>query len=169
MEEIWKDIKGYENLYQVSNLGRVRSLDYIRPFKKIFKRPRKGRILSLSLTGSGYPKCTLCGINIPVKYVMVHRLVAKAFIKNPKSYKILNHKDENKLNNYVTNLEWCDYVYNARYSLKKIYYLKSPDNKEVIINNLSEFCFINNLCPCNMSKVASGKRRIHKGWTRWEK
>jgi len=117
MEEIWKDISGYEGLYQVSNLGRVRSLDrlshYIRngnPEAKLFK----GRIMKQSHTTDGYLMIYLRKGGKD-KYYSVHRLVAQAFIPNPENLPFVNHKDEVKDNNCVDNLEWCTHIYNCNY------------------------------------------------------
>ena len=106
MEEIWKDIEGYEGLYQISNMGRVKALK-----KGIIRKPRLGR---------GYLYLNLCK-NGMKKTFKIHRLVAKAFIPNPQNLKCVNHKDENKLNNVVYNLEWCTFKYNTNYgtSLKR--------------------------------------------------
>ena len=102
MEEIWKDIEGYEGFYQVSNLGNVKTLNY---------RGYGGeKIMKKTLNNYGYEVVGLKG-----KLFLVHRLVAKAFIPNPKDYPIINHKDEIKNNNSVDNLEWCDYKHNANY------------------------------------------------------
>lgn len=101
--EIWKDIEGYEGLYQVSNLGRVKSLK----FNKI-------KILSQGISGSGYKIVSLSKEN-QRKIFLVHRLVAMVFIKNPNNYPCINHKDENKLNNLANNLEWCTHRYNCNY------------------------------------------------------
>ena len=106
--EIWKDIEGYENLYQVSNLGNVRSLN----FRNI------GRIQNLTLKirkRDGYVCVNLYGVN-GCKTFPVHRLVAKAFISNPNKLPQVNHKDENKANNNADNLEWCTQKYNIQYS-----------------------------------------------------
>lgn len=116
MEE-WKDIKWYEGLYQVSNLGRVKSLP-----KDVFVsnptftgyRHTKEKILKPSKNGAGYQVVILCNNN--KKYqVYVHRLVAQAFIPNPNNLPEVNHKDENPLNNIVDNLEWCTHKYNGNY------------------------------------------------------
>lgn len=101
MKEIWKDIKGYEGLYQVSNLGRIKKL------------PNK--ILNCTITVQGY-KTVHLSKEKQSKIFRVHRLVAKAFIENPNNYDVVNHKDENKLNNCINNLEWCDTKYNIHYS-----------------------------------------------------
>ena len=96
MQEVWKDIKGYEGLYQVSNLGRVRS------FIKCNSHPNIPRIMSFTINRKGYVKCHLYN-----KLVSVHRLVAEAFIDNPADKPQVNHKDGNKKNNRVDNLEWA--------------------------------------------------------------
>ena len=102
-DEQWRPVDGFEGLYAVSNLGRVKSLKYGR--EKILK-PAKHR--------NGYLFVTLC-INGKRKHFLVHRLVATAFIPNPEGFEQVNHKDENPSNNVVTNLEWCDCKYNINY------------------------------------------------------
>lgn len=108
MQEIWKDIKGYENLYQISNLGRIKS------FPRIGTRTMKIRILKQTITKNGY-YCVVLYKNRKPKTKSVHRLVAETFIPNPNNYNIVNHKDENSLNNNVNNLEWCTQKYNINY------------------------------------------------------
>lgn len=114
MTEIWKDIKGYEG-YQVSNLGRVRSLDrdilIQLPNGKFYKSRKKGRLLTPSKDKDGYLQIS---INHS-KHGKIHRLVAMAFLPNPNNYKCVNHKDENKQNNHADNLEWCTKKYNNQY------------------------------------------------------
>lgn len=112
MKEIWKDIKGYEGLYQVSNLGNVKSLDRI-IISKDKKRNIRGRILHLSICPDGYFFCHLCK-NGKDKNCKVHRLVAETFIKNPDNYPCINHIDGNKLNNKIENLEWSSYSHNVK-------------------------------------------------------
>lgn len=99
--EIWKAIEGYEGLYEVSNLGNVKSL-------------RSGIILKQQKNADGYCHVSLCRKK-EVKTVLIHRLVAKAFLSNPENYNEVNHKDENKANNCVENLEWCSHKYNLNY------------------------------------------------------
>jgi hypothetical protein len=104
MEEEWRDIVGYEGLYQVSNLGRVKSLFR---YKKLLKPRIMQQYYSVCLWKDKKPK-----------HMRVHRLVGMAFIPNPNDYPCINHKDENKLNNCVDNLEWCTHKYNANYGTR---------------------------------------------------
>ena len=103
MIEEWRDVPGYEGMYEVSDWGRVR---------------RNGRILKLRKDGQGYLFVSLYK-NGTKKEAYIHRLVSLAFIPNPNNYPEVNHKDENKTNNAVENLEWCTRKYNANYSLAK--------------------------------------------------
>ena len=114
MNEIWKDIKGYEGWYQVSSQGRVRSLDRFINCTHNGKRKVSGRVLVGSNAGRGYVMVILTK-NSKQTYKYVHRLVAEAFIPNPDNLPQVNHKDENKTNNCVDNLEWCDNLYNINY------------------------------------------------------
>lgn len=115
MKEIWKDIKGYEGLYQISNLGRVKS------FRESTKYGmQKEYILKPSLINSGYYVVTLYATNKRKRKFQVHRLAADAFICNNNNFPCVNHKDENKLNNCVENLEWCTYQYNNNYGTARI-------------------------------------------------
>ena len=116
MEEIWKDIEGYEGLYQVSNLGRVKSLDrHIRGTNNSL-RFHCGRIMSPADNGKGYLSLTLKN-NGQEKTVYVHRLVAQHFIPNPNRKSDVNHKDFDKSNNRCDNLEWATRSENERHSL----------------------------------------------------
>lgn len=109
MKEEWRTIKGYEGMYEVSNEGRVRSLD-----RYAGKNYIKGKVLSMFKGTGGYTIVSLC-INGKNKSFSVHRLVAEAFIPNPHDYPQVNHKDENKNNNDMNNLEWCTAKYNSNY------------------------------------------------------
>ena len=108
--ERWTNIKGYEGLYLISDLGNVKSLRN--------NKTRKEKILRLIRINSGYLIVCLSK-NGERKNYYVHRLVAEAFLPNPKNYPEVNHKDENKSNNCVDNLEWCDRQYNIDYSKAK--------------------------------------------------
>jgi len=117
-EEIWKPIKGYEGLYEVSSWGRVRSLDRWVNKKNGLKSFHKGRIRKLNNLKNGYLVAHLVKKCKPEPYY-VHRLVAQAFIENPDNLPIINHKDEVKTNNHVENLEWCTHSYNINYGTAK--------------------------------------------------
>ena len=106
MEEEWRDIDFYEGLYQVSNLGRVKSLGN--------DKTKKEKILKFGKNKNGYLIVVLCK-NGKRKNSKVHRLVATAFIDNPSNFTMINHKDEDKTNNIVDNLEFCDAKYNLNY------------------------------------------------------
>lgn len=120
MDEVWKDIAGYEGLYQVSNLGRVKSFRGSAKFGK----PEE-LVLKPSLINSGYHVVTLYSKNRKKHKFQVHRLVAETFIDNPAHLPCVNHKDENKLNNCVLNLEWCTYQYNNNYGTARIRAIES--------------------------------------------
>lgn len=114
MKEIWKNINGYEGLYQVSNTGLIKS------FRKWKRAGMPSEyILNPSISNTGYCQVTLYDGNERHKF-LVHRLVATAFIPNPENYSYVNHKDENKLNNSVDNLEWCTMQYNNNYGTAKL-------------------------------------------------
>lgn len=117
--EEWKDIKNYEGLYQVSNLGNVRSLD--RKIKQKNKNGEfqyvtyKGKILKIQKQKNGYLTIDLHKRN-KFKRKLIHKLVAEMFIPNPNNYKCVNHKDSNIQNNRMDNLEWCTQSYNIKYA-----------------------------------------------------
>ena len=119
MKEIWIDIKGFEGYYKVSNYGRVKSCSRLRKSKYGSLCHVEERILSQRSDKDGYKEVAL-SMDGKLYYFRVHRLVASAFIPNPKNLPYINHKDEIKYNNVVDNLEWCDNSYNVRYSIYKI-------------------------------------------------
>lgn len=122
MEEIWKDIKDYEGLYQVSNFGNVKSLDRIRKqfnHNGIATVKYKGRILKKQLQKrTGYHTVTLYDNNRKAKIKLVHRLVAETFLENKNKYLVVNHIDGNKQNNNVNNVEWCTQSHNVKESYR---------------------------------------------------
>jgi hypothetical protein len=119
MEE-WRTIEGFEN-YMVSNFGRVKSIRY--------KNIEREKILSQFKRSDGYMSVGMC-INGRNYHKTVHRLVAKAFIDNPDGLEMVNHKDENRSNNSVDNLEWCTRSYNQIYSINI-----HPERKKKFGNN----------------------------------
>ena len=125
MQEIWKDIPGYEGLYQASSLGNIKSYDKEAKTKNQYgaesTRIRKGKMLTQ--TGKRYSKVALYDSNNKKKFYSVHRLVALTFIPNPHNLPQVNHKNEDIHNNCVDNLEWCTSLYNCNYGTRnsKIY------------------------------------------------
>ena len=115
--EIWKDIEGYEGLYQISNMGRVKSLertvwDSRGYYKTVSEKIRKGYD-----NGHGYLRVTLCKDGKD-KTCRINRLVAMAFIPNPDNLPEVNNKNEDKTDNRVENLEWCSKSYNVNYGTR---------------------------------------------------
>ena len=112
MLEIWKDIQGYEGRYQVSNLGNVKSLkNHLGESRELVRR--------LKTFSDGYVRVELHkkGSNPKTRYV--HRLVAQAFIPQPQDKKYVNHKDSNRSNNCVKNLEWCTHAENVQHGYRE--------------------------------------------------
>lgn len=161
MEEIWKDVVGYEGLYQVSNLGRIKSLiRYTLNYKC-----NKEKILNNRISKSGYCYIYLSK-NKQIKGFRVHRLVAQAFISNPNNLPQVNHKDGNKKNNSVNNLEWCTAKENTnhaeRNSLRKRSYKKvnQYDLKGNFIkqwNSLTEVALFYNKSKTTICNYCKGK------------
>ncbi len=119
MDEIWKDVVGFENYYKVSNFGKVKSLDRIIEKEKHHNQKfakYRGKILKPKVVG-GYHTVDLCKNKI--KYpIRVHRLVAQAFIKNSNNKPFINHKNSVKTDNYIKNLEWCTQSENVIHAYK---------------------------------------------------
>lgn len=112
--ELWKEIDGYNGNFLVSNFGNVKSIDRWICKKDGTKEFKYGRLIKLQRRISGYIQVSLC-YKCKSKTYNVHRLVAKAFLDNPHNLPEVNHKDENKANNNVENLEWCNREYNMNY------------------------------------------------------
>ena len=116
--ENWKDIKGYEGLYQVSDCGNVKSLERdVFNYRGTVIRHTEEKILVQNIGKLGYAYVNLY-LNGKPKSIKTHRLVAMAFLPNPENKPQVNHKDENPLNNCVENLEWCTASYNANYGTR---------------------------------------------------
>ncbi|KXL53383.1 NUMOD4 motif protein [Anaerotignum neopropionicum] len=135
MIEQWKDIKDFEGIYQVSNLGRIKSLERIVIDKKGMKKICKETIKTIHDNGKGYLNVNLWKDNKSyMRYV--HRLVAQAFIPNLEDKSTVNHKDFNRSNNCVDNLEWATYSENNGYSDRlerqgKTFRKTNPFNKPI--------------------------------------
>ena len=136
MEEVWKDIPEYEGLYQVSNLGNVKSLN-----RGVLQngsiRLLKGVILKKNKHRKGYQYIYLCK-NGKTKFWLVHRLVAFVFIENTNKKPCVNHIDGNKINNKIENLEWCTHKENTQHALNlklidvsKKYSIKESERKKI--------------------------------------
>ena len=119
-KEEWRQIRNYEGVYEVSSFGRIRSVGraMVIPFKdgRIAHRFVRGKIIK-PLVGKSNPYQYVClsRVGQKMKRVRVHKLVAEAFLPNPSGFKVINHKDENPINNEVSNLEWCTVAYNNSY------------------------------------------------------
>jgi len=169
--EIWKDIEDYKGLYQVSNLGRVRSLDRV----DANKHYRKGRVIaySISSSGLGYRQVSLWRDGNRENR-LVHRLVASAFLDNHDNLPQVNHKDENKENNAVSNLEWCSESYNVMYGTRNERMAKTEGRPVYVIDNLghryvfrsvkmaSELLGLDRRAMC---RCLNDKRKHHHGYS----
>lgn len=138
MTEIWKDIEGYKNFYQVSNKGRVKALKKWDVNKRDYSN--KEHLLNPTDNGNGY---LIVGLKKRAtrKNYYVHRLVAEAFIKNPNNYPVVNHIDRDKRNNNAENLEWCTQQENVLHSVE---FMRKP--RRVVTSNTGEkyICFKKN-------------------------
>lgn len=162
--EKFKDIIGYEGLYQVSSYGYIRTLDKIIYDKNGKKQTRKGCILKGWLDAGGYLMVGLNKNNVR-KAVKVHRIVAEYFIPNPDNKREVNHKDRNKLNNNESNLEWCtpqenmrhlEVNYNFNYGRKSISMLDNNHNPIREFNSISDASRFLNLPLLNNKPKISG-------------
>lgn len=164
-EEVWKDITGYEGLYQVSNLGNVKSLNY--------NRTGQEKILKAINHKCGYLRVTLYKNSKCVTY-RLHRLVAQAFIPNPDNLPEVNHKDEDKSNNCVNNLEWCDSKYNINYGTgitrskekrsKAVLGYHKKDNYIVEYPSIHEAARALGIKSSNICNCCNGKIKSYKGF-----
>lgn len=133
--EVWRSVVGYEGLYEVSNLGRVRSLDRIQynPVAATHQTFHPGHIMNGVVSHRGYRMVMLRDVNGKRKNCSVHRLVAMAFIPNPNNLPFVNHKNYNQLDNRVENLEWCTEYDNVHYGrADRIRQAHQPKNKAVL-------------------------------------
>ena len=149
-DEMWKILKDYPT-YMVSNHGDVLNIN-------------RNKRLSLSIQKDGYKKVTLTYQGSKTTH-LVHRLVGLAFLPNPFNLQEINHIDEDKINNFYLNLEWCTQLYNSAYSNAKIFKAISPDGEAVTIHNLNKFCKENDLNYNAMYRIVKRtSAKPHKGW-----
>lgn len=174
--EEWKTVDDFDGIYQVSNMGRVKSIDHVVKNGR-GKRIAKGKILKPHKSCHGY-LFVKTSKKFGSKHLAVHRLVAKAFLDNPYNYPDVNHKDEVKDNNVVTNLEWCNHSYNAlygtcqerllKYKQKKVNMIDANSGK--IIRAFDSMKSVEEelgICKTQISMVCRGKRRTAGGYI-WE-
>ena len=168
--EIWKPIPGYEGLYEVSNLGRVKSLGKnlyninentysFHAYSHIMKPSTNKGYLQVNLSKNGVLKC-----------IKVHRLVAMAYIPNPNNYPQVNHKNEIRNDNRVENLEWCNNKYNSNYGSRNAKLSKK------VAQYTKDDVFVNEFKSCievekqlgfsngHISKCCLGKRKSAYGY-----
>lgn len=167
MKEIWRDVDKYEGSYQVSNLGRIKSVYRIDNNHHIVKE----RILNQMKNWSGYMRVALSK-NGKVKKHSVHRLVAKAFIPNPLNKPQVNHKDETRDNNCVDNLNWMTAKENSNYgsrnsnvllNVKKKIKAIYNDNTYEIWDSATDYARENHCGNKGVSLVLRGKRKSYFG------
>lgn len=158
MEEVWKDVPGYEGLYKISNMGQVFSL---RSNRCLSQHPVKGGYLLVKLPPG------------KKRLWLVHRLVAMTFIPNPDNLPEVNHKDENATNNHVENLEWCTRKYNAHYgtALQRMAATNSKPVKQIkdgeVVRIYESIKAAGEACGFdrgNISKCCTGKSHTYKGY-----
>ena len=175
--EIWKPIKGYEEFYEISNYGRIRSLDRVIIQKGKFGQDTnhiyKGKILVPDHIHNGYLGVDL-HVNGKIKRMLVHRLVATHFIIKPEGKDYINHIDNNPSNNHVNNLEWCTQSENIQYAYdngnkippnqKKVSQYDMTGNLIQVWESMAEAARSLGLQQPNISKVCLGKRSQTGGY-----
>lgn len=173
MIEIWRDIKDYEGLYQVSNFGRVKSLNY--------RHTGKEELMELCKNKKGYLQVTLYKDG-KRKTFKVHRLVASAFLENTDNLQEVNHKDEDKTNNFVGtpendykdgNLEWCSHEYNINFGTCIERVAKSQSKTVLQFSKTGDFirewsstaeCGRNGFNQGNVWSCCKGRLKSYKGY-----
>lgn len=180
MGEVWRPVTGYEGQYEVSNLGRVRSVEReiiekngkVRVFKSLIIKPRPARINGYLIVGFS--------MNCEHKWLLVHRLVAEAFIPNPDNLPQVNHKDEDKTNNRVENLEWCTAEYNNKYGSRMARVVEKLNKPIRMLSLEGEFirefssvkeaaAFLNKSTSSAISSVANNRKWFYSAYGyKWE-
>ena len=167
MIEKFKPVQGYAGIYEISNLGRVKSLSRVIERNDGNTRVTEDRIILPFLTKCGYHQIVLCKDGVRKKH-LIHRLVANAFIENPDKLPIINHTDEPKLNNRVDNLEWCSAYYNLRYGkmqakLVKIDVIDSKGDIVEVVDGIRECERKYSISKYLIKQSSNGKDLIREG------
>lgn len=157
MSEIWKQVLGYEGLYEVSSYGRVNSLGN-------HNSKRKEKILKPGLRGKGY-KHVILAKDKQAKSFSVHRLVATSFIPNPLNLETVNHRNKVKTDNNVENLEWMTPQQNVEHGQSKSYSVKHQHLGEFCFFNVSKFIREHKLARSHFYDLLKGRKNRYKGWT----
>lgn len=175
MEEIWKDIPLYEGVYQASNLGRIKSVERVALKNYRGNRIVKERIMLGTVNRDGYLKVHFKHNDINKGY-FIHRLIAQTFIPNPLNKPQVNHKDGNKLNNSVNNLEWVTNLENQQHAVRMgLKSHKTVNNKSIekydmcdnfieCYNSLTLASKVNKISIGNLSSCCNGKRNSAGGF-----
>ena len=178
MEEIWKDIPNYEGIYQASTLGNIRSLGFTHEINNQWGstsvRYKKGRVLKHHINTPGYYSVQLCKDKI-TKRIMTHRLIAITFLLNVENKREVNHKDSNRLNNNLDNLEWVTSKENTEHYIKlgrKRTPLGMDTHNAVLTEEIVKEIFMSELSAEKLSKtlninkgtIASVKQGINWKW-----
>ena len=178
MKEIWKPIDGYEGIYEISNMGEVRRIAYFDNASYSHHKSNLFSPMKTYITQHGYKRIKLSNAGVE-KHLTIHRLVAKAFVDNPNNYKIVNHKDLNKLNNIADNLEWCTQKDNVQHALKSLPPKSWNQNRDKakrvgqydlsgkllnIYDSAREAERQTNCSQSHISSCCNGDRKTHKGF-----
>ena len=158
----WTAVPQYEGLYEAHPSGRVRSVS------RVMRDGRRltGRILKPRYNTRGYLIVNL-SVDGKAKTHTVHKLIARTFLPNPHGHPMINHLDEVRTNNGVTNLEWCDNQHNREWSNANYYELCDPHGNKHEVYNLAQFSRDRELDPGDMCRMSQGKLAKVKGWTLW--
>ena len=164
VEEIWKDIPGYNGRYQASNLGRVRSTDKIVLKRNGASEIYKGKVLRLFEATGGYMYVTIAKEPNKFHARRLHRVIAETFIPNPQNLPQINHINEDKKDNRVENLEWCTGKYNANYGHRIEKFALSMKNNSTLSKEVNQYD-LNGSYLNTFSSAAEAARTLNLGNT----